>query len=475
VEDPQASAIDSVVDFSLGARRKGFLDLLDPGTFYTRPSDLAVEPMQSMLDPLSELPLALSRHPFIAGLVQQERQATTSPFGLAFAAARAKVLGLRVLIDGSCLGPQEMGTQVTLLALVRALAERADVADVGVALVSAVPSYAAGVLALPNVRPVRWGNGPVSDFGRADIGHRPMQPDASFDIDAWREAADRILVSVLDLIAYQIGSYHPSGAAWLRYRDVMQRVVNCVDGVAVISEDVGVQVATERLPVDPTRLVVAPYGCDHLTGAEPASVPLELLARGYTAGEFLLTIGANYTHKNRDLAVRTLQVLRNRGHKLSLVLVGAGVPHGSSRALEDRARGWDDDEVIFVLPDVTSEERNWLLRHASVVLYPTGAEGFGLVPFEAARFGTPTVYVPFGPLAEVAGSPPGLPSDWDPEGMADSVERLIADPSAVERHVSATLAAGESYTWARTADLLVSAYRRLLSQPPRSKGPREGP
>jgi glycosyltransferase involved in cell wall biosynthesis len=302
-----------------------------------------------------------------------------------------------------------------------------------------------------------------------------MQPDAAFDVDAWREAADRILVSVLDLIAYQIGSYHPSGEAWLRYRDVMQRVVNRVDGVAVISEDVGVQVASERLPVDPTRLVVAPYGCDHLTGAEPASVPLELLARGYTAGEFLLTIGANYTHKNRDLAVRTLHVLWDRGHKLSLVLVGAGVPHGSSRALEDRARGWDDDEVIFVLPDVTSEERNWLLRHASVVLYPTGAEGFGLVPFEAARFGTPTVYVPFGPLAEVAGSPPGLPSDWDPEGMADSVERLIADPSAVERHVSATLAAGESYTWARTADLLVSAYRRLLSQPPRSKGPREGP
>jgi len=363
-----------------------------------------------------------------------------------------------------------MGTQVTMLAMVQALAERNDVSEVAVALAGVIPPYARDVLMLPKVRPVRMENGSIADFGRADIGHRPMQPDAAFNVEAWRDAADRILVSVLDLIAYQIGSYHPSGEAWLAYRNVMQRVLGCVDGVAVISEDVGVQVAMERLPVEPSRLVVAPYGCDHLTGAEAAFVPTELLARGYTAGEFLLTIGANYTHKNRDLAVRTLQVLRERGHKLSLVLVGAGVPHGSSRVLEERARGWNDDDAIFVLPDVTSEERNWLLRHASVVLYPTAAEGFGLVPFEAARFGTPTVYVPFGPLAEVAGSPPGLPPDWDPEALARSVERLLADPSEAERYISATLAAGESYTWARTADLLVSAYRRLLSQPSRSRG-----
>ena len=463
-----AGANDGIADFCLSARRRGFLDVLDPGTFYARPSDIAVEPIPGFLEPERELPLALSRHPFIAGLLQRERVATASPFALAFAAARAKALGVRVLIDGACLGPQEMGTQVTLLALVRALSERADVSEVAVALESGAPSYATEVLSLPKVRTIGPEASQADAIQRADIGHRPMQPDSAFDVARWRLRADRVVVSILDLIAYQIGSYHPTGEEWLRYRDVVWRAVNRVDGVAVISEDVAVQVRTEQLPVDPARLIVAPYGTDHLTGGERLSLPEELLARGYAAGEFLLALGATYTHKNRDLAVRVLSSLRARGHKVSLVLVGAAVPHGSSRVLEESAPGWDDDATVFVLPDVTSQERNWLLHHAAVVLYPTGAEGFGLIPFEAARFGTPTVFVPFGPLVETTGGLEGLPRDWDPEEMATAVERLLADPAAAEAQVSATLAAGRSFTWARTADLLVSAYRRLLALPPRS-------
>ena len=41
--------------------------------------------------------------------------------------ARTKVHGLRIVIDGSCLGPIENGTQVQTLALVGALVRRDDV------------------------------------------------------------------------------------------------------------------------------------------------------------------------------------------------------------------------------------------------------------------------------------------------------------------------------------------------------------
>ena len=50
-----------------------------------------------------------------------------------------------------------------------------------------------------------------------------------------------------------------------------------------------------------------------------------------------------------------------------------------------------------VLSEVEPAERNWLLANAACVLYPTSAEGFGLLPFEAASFGTPCVHVAFGP------------------------------------------------------------------------------
>ena len=95
------------------------------------------------------------------------------------------------------------------------------------------------------------------------------------------------------------------------------------------------------------------------------------------------------------------------------MLAGVAVAEGSSRVLE--AIELRDASGVVTLPDVTSEERNWLLRHASICLYPTSNEGFGLVPFEAARFGTPTVFTRVGPLAEVLDGVPVV-SELGPRG-----------------------------------------------------------
>jgi glycosyltransferase involved in cell wall biosynthesis len=191
------------------------------------------------------------------------------------------------------------------------------------------------------------------------------------------------------------------------------------------------------------------------------------------AEDFALVLGANYGHKNRELAIRAITEVRRRGRPMSLVVVGASVPYGSRRDLEARAmldvrREFGTAEHVVTIPDVTSEERNWLLRHASVVLYPTSAEGFGLVPFEAASFGTPTVAVGFGPIAEVAPDLPVVAQGWDPGDLADCVERLVADRDLYDRQVAAVLRSGTRYTWRRTAAGLVDAYRTTLSLPSRT-------
>ena len=87
------------------------------------------------------------------GLVRLPLEASEqrAPFREALAWARSLVFGIRVIIDVSCLGPKEMGTQVALLALVKALAERDEVEYLGVATPGPVPAYATDVLAHPKV------------------------------------------------------------------------------------------------------------------------------------------------------------------------------------------------------------------------------------------------------------------------------------------------------------------------------------
>ena len=452
----------ALADFSLRARRKGFLDVLEPSTFVARPYDLG-----PLLDPWfngDEHGWLLDRHPFFASLLDEQSTSEHSALATVHTASRAKVLGLRVLVDGSCLGPKEMGTQVQTSSLVGALTRRPDVERVCVSLATHVPAYAAEILSHPKVDARFVADDDVSGFGRVDVGHRPFQPVGTLH-PSWFKVAARTVVTIQDLTSYHVGIYHGSADEWMAHRDAMRQVAGEVDGVVAISHDVRQHLRLERLPIDPERVSVVENGTDHLRGDESESVPQELLARGFVAGEFALVLGTNYAHKNRDVAIEVVAELRRRGQKLALVMAGAAVPYGSSRVQEaQHAAGLDD---VYAIPDVTSEERNWLLHHAAVVLYPTSAEGFGLVPYEAARFGTPTILVPFGPLGEVVGDLPVKAVDWSPDSLADATQEVLGDPETARRQVAAALRSGSDFTWDATAAKLVEVYRSLLAAPAR--------
>jgi glycosyltransferase involved in cell wall biosynthesis len=461
---PSGSMDAMLEDFSLRLRRRGFVDLLDSGTYVTRPPDLSNTPEQTASIEAAGRRALLKRHPYFEEFLVRELTSATSPMALAHTTARAKVTGVSVVIEAHCLGPLEMGTQVHTLALINALAARDDVARVGVALAIPPPAYAQRILRARKVEPRITAPDDFSSFGPVDIVHRPYQPDA-VDVRAWRGVAARTLVTMQDLIAYHIGAYHRTGNDWLAYRDSVQTAARAVDGVVVFTTDTARQIVRESIPIDSSRVFVVPCGTDHLSGEESARVPAELLARGASDNEFVLILGANYAHKNRDVGIQAWRHLRDRGWRHTLVLVGAHVGHGSSR-LEEAAAGGSYRDVVS-LPDVPTAERNWLLQNASVLLYPTSAEGFGLVPYEAAMFGTPTVAIPFGPLCEVNPKAPVWSNDWAPASVADAAHALLRDPAVAREQVAATVAAGAAYTWEYAADRLVDAYRTLLDRPAR--------
>lgn len=452
----------ALADFSLRGQSRGFLDVVDPSTFVARPYDLG--PLGDPWLSGEESAWLSHRHPFFAALLREQSTTDDSALATVHATARSKVMGLRILVDGSCLGPKEMGTQVQTTALIGALARNPDVDRVCVPLAASIPPYAEEVLAHPSVEARLVVDGDVSCFERVDVGHRPFQAVGALH-PSWFKVARRTAVTILDLISYQVGIYHASADDWMRHRVAVRRVAAEVDGVVAISHDVQAHVRLERLPIEDERVSVVELGTDHRRGDESEALPRELLARGFAAGTFALVLGTNYAHKNRDLAIDVVAEVRRRGHDLGLVLAGAAVPFGSSRAHESLSAAGTD--AVFPIPDVTSEERNWLLRHAAVVLYPTSAEGFGMVPYEAARFGTPTVMVPFGPLAEVGGDLPVHARDWSATALADATERLLEDPETAGRQVAAALAAGRDFTWTVTAAKLVDVYRALLAAPAR--------
>jgi glycosyltransferase involved in cell wall biosynthesis len=445
------------------------VNLLDPGTFVFRAFDSDATPSTNVLDEPARHWIE-HRHPYVAGAFHELMVSGESPHAVAQTVARTKILGLRLLIDGSILGPQEMGTQVALMSLVSALAAHDDVSSVTVALTGPVPRYAERALSGPSVQLKTIDLRDLSAVGPVDVAHRPIQPTDGLDLTPWRDHASRISITVLDLIGYGNGAYHANPDEWLTYRNRLRGAVNQADGVVVIAEDVADQMHLHRMPIDSERVYPVALGTDHLTGAPSTElrVPTQLLQRGFVASRFIFALGTNYAHKNRDLAIAAFEELRRRDPSLCLVLVGAYVPYGSSRLAETRLLNEANTPNVYTLTDCTSEERNWLFKHAELVLYATSAEGFGLVPYEAAQFGTPSVFVSFGPLREVAG--PELPvfaADWSTRSLAEAMAALLYDPDVASAQLAAVQAAAHRYTWARTADKMVAAYRHMLSNPRR--------
>lgn len=454
----------ALADASLQARRRGFVNVMDRTTFVASPTDLDSEFPGTAPD----RDWLMARHGFIAPLVTHEEACRDSALAIGLRSVRTTVEGIKVLIDGSCLGPHEMGTQVALVSLVQALVKLPEIKHVGVTLPGPVPEYARSILADSKVLlgppdPVEC----AEMFGLFDVGHRPFQPDGHFDPEQWRAACDRVIVSVLDLIAYDVGSYQPTGEAWMAYRAIIESVMARVDAISVISRDVQRHVELQRSPIEPSRLFAVPLGTEHLTGAEECVQPRVFEDQSIAARPFMLCLGTNYAHKNRDLAITLRNDLQQAGIDMALVMAGASVPDGSSRISEARASVGVRVGDVVTLPDVTSTERNWLLRHASLLVYPTSAEGFGFVPFEAARFGTPSLAVSFGPIRELGADGVIAPVGWDREGFLDAARALLTDPAQALDHVKAILAKSDEYSWERCALAMVDMYRRTLEAPPR--------
>lgn len=405
---------------------------------------LAGEAPTGLATPLRAVPALPDQH---ARLVPADLLITADPTPIA----------ISVGIDAAWLLGGESGAQVFVFEMLKELARRAEIARI--VLISESGGLPRALDGVPTVTGVSWAAALAHGAPLVDIMHRPYQPGEDVDYRRYHRVARCVALTVLDFIAYDNPAYHESAWSWRRYQQAFDENVCLADCVFAISGYVGSRLERQfahQLP-GPVRSVL--LGTDHLlassdTAAVQAVGPAVQALEG-TA--YLLVLGNDFEHKNRDFAVRVFADMRDRGYAGRLVLAGFHLDGGSSFGRELSGAGHHVDHVVRMGP-VSAVEKTWLLRHADAVLYPTSSEGFGLVPFEAAALDTPTAFVAFGPLRETLAGVDASPG-WQVRPFADHVFALIADPA---RQVRQVRAAGTSLTWASHVDQVLDGYRALV-------------
>jgi glycosyltransferase involved in cell wall biosynthesis len=119
---------------------------------------------------------------------------------------------------------------------------------------------------------------------------------------------------------------------------------------------------------------------------------------------------------------------------------------------------------------VREEDKPALYSGARAFLFPSWYEGFGLPPLEAMACGTPVVTSDRGSLPEVVGPGGILVSPEDVNGLADAMESLWVDWALRQRLSMRAQRQASRFSWARTAQETLTAYREVAQRLGESQG-----
>jgi glycosyltransferase involved in cell wall biosynthesis len=207
-----------------------------------------------------------------------------------------------------------------------------------------------------------------------------------------------------------------------------------------------------RLGAHPSRVFVTPLGVDHRRSS-PAPP-------GASAPPFLLTVGTLEPRKNHRLALDAFERLRAKGFPHRWVVVGR---KGwlFEPFLERLARSPVRDDVEL-RGEVGEEELEALYAGASLLLYPSLYEGFGLPPLEAMARGTPVLTSTAAAIPETVGDAALLVDARDADAIAGGLVRLAEDPLLCGDLATRGRLRAASFTPARTASAAMRAFRAAV-------------
>jgi glycosyltransferase involved in cell wall biosynthesis len=175
---------------------------------------------------------------------------------------------------------------------------------------------------------------------------------------------------------------------------------------------------------------------------------------------YILFVGALEPRKDVPTLIEAHTRLRERGFPHELVL--CGLPAWGAEQIERAIAKAPDPTRILRTGYVSDEEKIDLYRAASVFVYPSIAEGFGLPVLEAMACGTPVVTTTGSAPEEVAGEAALLVPPQDPASLADSIARVLDDVRLASDLRRRGPQRAASFTWTKAAEQTVAVWQRAI-------------
>ena len=388
---------------------------------------------------------------------------------------------MKVVVEATPVLPRPSGVGLYVINLLAALAALQKTEDfhLGLAYQPSLRNWLRGNLTLPEVLrrypnpavlplPVRLlnllvqlpGHGPIlasleDRFDRPDLYH-----GTNYTVFPCRHS--QRLITIYDLCFLRYPQYVT--AVSRGYRQQVHRGLARSDLVLTISESSKRDIV-EYLGVDPDRIWVTPLASRYASDAlGPGIVPPEPAYLGEEPlGErpYILFVSTLEPRKNLLTLIAAFNQLKSQ-HRIDhqLVLVGQRGWQVEPIFAAIAASPWQ--EHIHHLDYLSDAQVAYAYAHADLLAYPSWYEGFGLPVLEAMTLGCPVVTAHSSSLPEVAGQAAILVDPASPEELATACWRVMSEPTLRQSLITQGYAQAAQFSWRRTAQATLAAYRSLL-------------
>ena len=182
------------------------------------------------------------------------------------------------------------------------------------------------------------------------------------------------------------------------------------------------------------------------------------------AQKYIFYLGGLQPHKNIVRLIEAYTLLRNTypdvEEKLLISSPPSHRPEETVRAMKESPYTAD----ILFTGIIGLDDLSALYSGATLFVFPSLHEGFGMPPVEAMACETPTVVANASSLPEVTGGAAVLVDPLSVEDMMEGMYRVITDENLREELRQKGLLQAKKFTWDADAEDHIDLYRRLMAQ-----------
>ncbi len=285
------------------------------------------------------------------------------------------------------------------------------------------------------------------------------------------------VVTIHDVIPMRLPAYQPDTKVKAYMRLVASAAHKATMVITVSQHAKQDMVDALKLPAERIRVIYEAAGDEYRPVTDAAT--LARVRAKYGLGErYIFYLGGLDQRKNVPQLVRAFAHLHGQLGDDSLQLLIAGNPDKQKGPLFPDPRPVAADlgmagQIVYRFID--EEDKPAMYSGASLFVFPSLYEGFGLTPLEAMSCGAPVVCSNRTSLPEVVGDAALLVDPDDTRALTEAMRRVLENPELQRDLRARSLARAERFSWNKTANETITVYEETFTRgaSPRKTAPLE--